>query len=139
SPGSVRVRGEHDGYMRLPAPATHRRTLQLDAATRTLAIEDEIVSEGAHQVALHFHLAEHCELEPPVGQRCVIRVGAQRVTLRVDPSLELAVLPSSEDPIQGWVSRGYHHKVAAPLLVARGRTSGNTRLRCTIELSAPAG
>lgn len=137
--GTVTVRGEHDGYARLPSPALHRRTLRLDAARRTLGIEDEIISDGAHQVALHFHLAEHCELEPPVGQRCVIRVGTQRVTLTVDPSLELAILPSSEDPIQGWVSRGYHHKVAAPLLVARGRSSGATRLRCTIELPAPAG
>ncbi len=132
------VRGEHDGYMRLAAPALHRRSLRLDAATRTLTIDDEIVSPGAHQLALHFHLAEHCRIEPPAGQRCRIRVGAHHVTLTVDPALELAVLPSSENPIQGWVSRGYHHKVAAPLLVARGRSSGTTRLRCTIEVHAPA-
>ncbi|MCC7462078.1 MAG: alginate lyase family protein [Gammaproteobacteria bacterium] len=131
------VRGEHDGYARLAVPALHRRSLQLDAATRTLSIVDEIVSTGSHRIALHFQLAEHCQLEQSGSRHCVIRLGAQRVILSVDPALELAVLPSGENPIQGWVSRGYHHKAAAPLLVARGHSQGTTRFRCTIEVQPP--
>jgi hypothetical protein len=132
------VTGEHDGYARLAAPATHRRTLRLDAATRTLAIRDEITSTGAHDIALHFQLAESCTIEALRGNRCEIRIGGNRVTLTVDPTLQLALLPSGDNPIRGWVSRGYHRKASAPLLAARARTSGNAGFNCEIHIDAAA-
>ncbi len=132
------VTGEHDGYTRLPAPTTHRRTLRLDCAARTLSIRDEITSAGAHDVVLHFQLAETCVIDALDGTRCEIRVGRNRLTLTVDPVLQLVRLPSGDNPIQGWVSRGYHRKLPAPLLAARARTQGNASFDCEIRVHPAA-
>ena len=48
------------------------------------------------------------------------------VTLEVDARLGVDILTGSDDPIGGWVSRGYHQKVPSTTLIARGRCQGKS-------------
>jgi hypothetical protein len=132
------VAGEHDGYTRFADPAVHRRTLILDARERTLTIHDEIVARGEHDVALYFHLAEDAEVRSVGENRFEIAVGPGTVTLELDPRLSVDVLRGSEDPIAGWVSRGYHHKTPSTTLVGRCESSGNLALTCRIDVGEPS-
>ena len=125
-PQGGKVIGEHDGYTRLADPVLHRRTLELDERSRTLTIQDDIEASGPHEIAAYFHLAEEAVLSLE-GPNCYrIAVGGGRVRLEVDARLRVDVLTGSDEPIGGWVSRGYHRKVPSTTLIARGRGHGNS-------------
>jgi Heparinase II/III-like protein/Heparinase II/III N-terminus len=129
-----RVSGEHDGYTRLADPVMHRRILELDGRSRVLTIRDEIRARGRHEVAVYFHLSEICRIAGAESNRYRIAVGRKAVTLVVDSRLSVETLTGSEDPIGGWVSRGYHQKAAATTLVARGHSRGDATFDCRVEL-----
>lgn len=133
----VRVGGEHDGYTRLSDPVVHRRHLELDAAARTLVIRDEIVAQGEHEVALHFQLGEDCVASADGAAARMLCPKGVRVGLRLDPRLTMEERRGSEHPISGWVSRGYHRKAPATMLVARGRFTGSCTLVSTVEMGTP--
>ena len=132
------VSGEHDGYARLADPVVHRRTLELDAAARTVTIQDELSGRGPHELAVCFHLAEGCAVAREGGDRWRIQVGGGVVTLVLDPALSVEAVAAGEFPIGGWVSRGYHRKVPATTLVGRCRLEQNAPLVCRIEVGPPS-
>jgi hypothetical protein len=121
-----RVVGEHDGYRRLTDPVLHRRTLSLHAESGVLTIRDDIVAQGNHDLAWYFHLAEDAAVSAEHPNRYRIHVPGGTVTLEVDLQLAVDMLTGSEDPIGGWVSRGYHRKVPSTTLIARGRCEGDS-------------
>jgi hypothetical protein len=137
--GGGRVAGEHDGYTRLPIPAHHRRTLELDGHTRRLTIRDEIRAQGNHELAVYFQLAESCRIAQAEGNRFKIDVGPGHVVLQLDPQLSVGTLVGSADPIGGWVSRGYHCKVPSTTVVGRCHSTGDLALLCQVEVGKPAG
>jgi hypothetical protein len=55
------VVAEHDGYQRLPAPLTHRRTVQFDKRKRFWRMQDELTGDGTHDLAFRFHFAAGLE------------------------------------------------------------------------------
>ena len=121
-----RVIGEHDGYRRLTDPVLHRRTLSLDPESRVLTIRDDIVAQANHDLAWYFHLAEDAAVSAGHPNRYRINVPGGTVMLEVDLRLAVDTLTGSEDPIGGWVSRGYHRKVPTTTLIARGRCDGDS-------------
>jgi len=128
------VIGEHDGYSRLSDPVVHRRALELNAESRTLTVRDDVIARGGHGVALYFHLAEDCQVTPEAENRFEIAVGGGRLRLRIDPRLTVQLLTASQDPIAGWVSRGYHRKAPGVTLVGRGRSAGIASYECRLEI-----
>ncbi len=48
--------GEHDGYLRLPEPARHERSV-LFLKGDYWVVRDRVETDGAHRYALHFHFA----------------------------------------------------------------------------------
>jgi Heparinase II/III-like protein/Heparinase II/III N-terminus len=131
------VVGEHDGYTRLPDPLRHRRTLDLDGASRILSVQDDLLGSGRHSVAMYFHLAEDCVLSEVGPNRYQIAVGGGAVTLEVDRRLTVQCLRGSEHPIGGWVSRGYHRKTPTTTLVASGVSRGNVSLVSRVLIGSP--
>jgi hypothetical protein len=121
-----KVIGEHDGYRRLPDPVLHRRTLSLDAEVRTLTIRDDVLARGHHDIAIYFHLAEDAVVSTDRPNRYRIGIPGGAVMLEIDAQLAVETLRGSEDPIAGWVSRGYHRKVPSVTLVAQGRCQGDS-------------
>jgi hypothetical protein len=123
-----RVMGAHGGYRRLRDPVVHRRTLSLDAEERILTVCDDILARQSHKIAVSFHLAEDAVVWQEELNRYRIDVVAGTVWLEIDARLATQLLRGSEEPIAGWISRGYHRKVASTVLIARARFLGNVSL-----------
>lgn len=132
--GGGTVTGEHDGYRRLTDPVLHRRNLDLDGESGTLTVRDEIETRGQHTVALHFHLSEHCSVTAVHQNRCEIAVAGGRVVLELDPALAMELCMGSEQPIMGWVSRGYHRKVPATTVIGRATCQGSAAFTCRVSI-----
>ncbi len=58
--------GQHDGYMRLSAPALHRRSI-LFLKNEYWMVIDEVDTEGPHEYDLHFHFADSAR--PEISER----------------------------------------------------------------------
>jgi uncharacterized heparinase superfamily protein len=109
--------GSHDGYERLAEPVTHRRTVR-SWNTGELAVRDEAVGRGVHDLAVNWHLGpgfrvvEHergrAVFEGPEGQRLIAT----------------AELPAgwSSEVVEGEWSPAYGAKAAAPVLRYYART-----------------
>jgi len=130
-----KVGGEHDGYTRLADPVVHRRTLELDGPGRQLTVRDEILARGRHGVELYLHLAEDCRAREVSANRFEVAVGPGSVTVELDPRLSVRVLTGSEDPIGGWVSRGYHRKAPGTTLIGRCAADGAAALVSRIVIA----
>ncbi|MEJ2702377.1 MAG: alginate lyase family protein [Sedimentisphaerales bacterium] len=130
-----KVIGRHDGYMHLADPVSHKRMIDLDG--RDVVIRDDILAKGKHEIEVFFHLAEDCQLRPERKNRYRVDTGSGTVTIDIDPCLEVEQFHGSEDPICGWVSRGYHQKQAGTTLVGHYVSSGNACLMCRIEIDEP--
>jgi len=128
------VVGEHDGYIYLKDPVTHRRNLDLDGRARRLIVRDDIIACAKHEVEIFSHLAEHCVVNPAGENRYLVDVGSGMIAIELDPRLKVEEFKGSEDPICGWVSRGYHQKQASTTLVGRCICEGNTSLVCRIDI-----
>lgn len=129
-----KVAGEHDGYACLADPVIHRRSLELDAPSRSLIVQDEIIASGEHEARVYFHFAEHCTVTPAGDNRYTIDTGAGSVTLQLDERLDVKAIRGCMEPICGWVSRGYHRKQPSTTLVGRCACHGNTTLVCRFDI-----
>jgi hypothetical protein len=128
------VIGEHDGYTRLADPVLHRRTLDLDERTGILTIRDDMVASRSHEITAYFHLAEDALLSMERPNRYRIAVGGGAVTLEVDTRFAVGVLTGGDEPIGGWVSRGYHRKVPGTTLIARGCCHGDSSFVSLVDI-----
>lgn len=121
------VVGEHDGYIRLADPVTHRRTLTLDGEHCKLEIIDEISAKDSHEVTLFFHLSEYCDLDNIEQNRCFISLDSQCIVLSIDSQLTLSSLQSCTEPIGGWLSKAYHQKTPCVTIIATGNISSSQK------------
>ena len=58
-----KVVAEHDGYRRLPASVTHRRTVTFNKQECSWLIEDEFVGDGEHEFETWFHFSDGLQLK----------------------------------------------------------------------------
>jgi hypothetical protein len=122
---------EHDGYRRLPVPATHRRAVSLDADSRTLTVVDTLHTFAEVPVRLSWHLG------PDVtalldGTLALLswRTGGElrEAILALPGELRWTAHRGEEDPIRGWYSSGFGRRVPATSLIGQGSTSASTPL-----------
>ena len=126
---------EHDGYRSLSPPARHRRTIQLDRASRSIAIIDQI-DGGGHDLRLAFHLGPDVRAELD-GAEAVLRwPGAAtpgEARLELPQALTWRLHRGETDPILGWYSGGLGRRVPAVTLLGHGRTSPGQPLATRLE------
>ncbi|MHC4351646.1 MAG: heparinase II/III family protein [Planctomycetota bacterium] len=127
-----KVIGEHNGYAHLSDPVTHKRTLDLNG--RELVIRDDIIATGRHEIEIFLHLAEHCVVNDTGGNCYQANVGLGVVEIQLDPRFQVEMFNGSEDPISGWVSRGYHQKKASTTFVGRCTSEGSTSFECRVSI-----
>ncbi len=131
------IRGEHDGYRRLRRGVVHRRTLELDAVRGELTITDELEGKGNHSCELHLHAGEGCEVEWVGEGRFAISSGRASFEVQLDACWESCLVKGHENPIAGWVSRGYHRKTPSYTIAAlcqwRGSLRSCSRIRWGME------
>jgi hypothetical protein len=112
----------------------HRRTLDLGGTPPVLVVTDEVLAAGDHGVEIRFHVADDAHVKM-IGERTAeIAVPGGMARLVFDDALSVGRLEGRVDPIEGWVSRGYHRRAASTTLVGRARTSGPRRFVCRVEV-----
>ena len=130
-PGALMWRGRHSGYMRLPVPAMHARTVKLDLATGTLSILDEIDSPEAHAGLLAFHLGPEisCELVGTRAELTWINAGQScSASIELPSQFQWKTVRGQEDPPLGWYSRSFGEKVPSVCLVGTGSVDSTSPL-----------
>ncbi|MCA1971263.1 MAG: heparinase II/III family protein, partial [Caenispirillum sp.] len=124
--------GSQDGYLRLPDPLLHRRTLDFDKTAGVLRVTDRLECAGRHRVEVLFHAAETCEVEH-LGAEVRVRNGPAKVSLRnTAPGWAPQLVRGGEAPPLGWVSRRFDEKEAATVIVWAGGIEGTTE--CVTEI-----
>lgn len=130
------VVGEHDGYTSLKCPVTHRRALTLDGGCLTLI--DTLKTDGEHEVRFHLHFSEHCRIESLIGGRLNIAVAKCRLTLDVDPRLDVQLVRAAPEVGPGWLSPGYHRRTPSVSIIGHCRMQGPLVLKTTLSFAAAA-
>jgi hypothetical protein len=119
----ARWTAEHDGYASLDPPASHRRSVLLDRASRSIDIIDEI-DGGRHDVRLVFHLGPEVQAELD-GPYAILRwhaISAPGVArLELPCALRWSLHRGETDPILGWYSPGLGRRVPTLTLLGSGR------------------
>ncbi len=142
TPAGGVVCGEHDGYAWLSDSVIHRRTVSLADEGDELLIEDELICQARHDVALYWHVGPACGVHPR-DRAFLIRFAGRCVGLETDALLTSHVLTGSSEPIGGWISRGYHRKSPATTIVStaliKGTTTFASRFRLLPTDMAPTG
>ena len=127
--------GSHDGYCRLDDAVTHRRAIVVDKATRTIVVTDELACRGTHDVEVHWHLAEDCEVAID-GGTVHVRHGDVRVTFSLNGAdLEPECVRGQTTPPLGWVSRQFDVKRPSPTVRWRGRVTGPSKWTTRIDVA----
>ncbi len=123
--GTARWCAEHDGYEQ----STHRRQVELTAASRELRVVDE-VHGPRRDVHLAFHLgpeivAELTELADSRARLTWTRDGEQRsAVLELPEQLDWQAHRGESDPPLGWYSAGFGRKEPATTLIGTGHSEG---------------
>lgn len=108
--------GEHDGYLRLPAPARHSRSVLFLKGDYWI-VRDRVETEGAHRYDLRFHFAP--DAAPLIEQKDVggDDVAAVHERSANDPGLSLCAFGDGAWREEaGWVSTCYAERAPAPVL-----------------------
>jgi hypothetical protein len=156
------LRAVHDGYCRLSDPVRHRRTWQYERSR--LSVLDELLCQGSHSLAIHWHFAPECNVVQHGG---AIHATRDHVTLELlcpdgltpelvrgfDPTLVetgRATGVAAADRVGGeangaltrplgWYSSGFDVKVPATTAVFSGRIHGRCAFRSEILIGARTG
>ncbi len=126
--------GQHDGYLRLNDPVLHRRRIDFDKGALRFEVLDTLQCRGAHDVELHWHLAEHCTAQVR-GHDVEVSCPGARLRFECPPELAAPeVIAGSEQPPLGWISRRLGEKAPAPVVLCRGTIRGGCHLRSAIAI-----
>jgi hypothetical protein len=114
---------EHDGYSRPGRPVVHRRSVELDSATRELRVRDELKSPRRHACRLTFHLGPQltAELDDRHAMlRWVHRGRTHTAALELPAELVWTVHRGSVEPPLGWYAPAFGRRTPAVTLLGSG-------------------
>jgi hypothetical protein len=128
---------EHDGYVRLNSPTTHRRTVTLDSHRRRLTVVDTIEAAQAIPIRMSWHLAPDITIDLN-GVRATLswHVGPdhRQGTLLLPQELAWTVHRAETDPLVGWYSPRFGVRLPSSSLVGHGAATSSTRLITELEM-----
>lgn len=137
SPGQVTIEAEHDGYVRLPDPVTHRRTVCFDRATGNVSIEDDFRCTGRHEVELFFHMHEEAVvLCVRDGEAQMDWRGRHIVFSSPDCNACWEIIRGSDNPKLGWRSRRFNQKQPTGTLRIQAEIDGPTTIRTHLRVNS---
>jgi len=129
---------EHNGYQRLGSPVTHQRSIKLNVLEKQINITDELKTQGQHDVVIYFHFSEDCQNIEINNGVCDLLLGKDKITIELPErsTAELITGVESDDkqtPSLGWLSRGYHQKVAITTLAISAHISEDRTFTTSIS------
>jgi Heparinase II/III-like protein/Heparinase II/III N-terminus len=128
---------EHDGYLRLSTPITHRRLVTLDSPRRHLTVVDTFAATATFPLRLSWHLGPNIVVVLEGSQATLsweVGPDRQQGTLLLPDGLVWTVHRAEVDPISGWYAPRFGSRVPASALVGQGITSSANRLITELEL-----
>jgi hypothetical protein len=128
---------EHDGYLRLSTPTAHRRSVTLDSPSRSVTVVDIFDTAAEVTLRLSWHLGPGLLVELRGRMASLTwQVGPDRRTgtLALPEGLAWTAHRAEVDPVEGWYSPRFGHRVPATSLVGRGTGSSSTRLVTVLTL-----
>jgi Heparinase II/III-like protein/Heparinase II/III N-terminus len=133
----VTIEAEHDGYLRLPEPVTHKRIVDFDRVTGSVSIQDSFRGTGRHQVELFFHMHEDAEVVS-------VRDGEAQISWRgksieftsPDGNAHWEILRGSENPKLGWRSHSFNRKQPIATLRVSVGIDGSTTIRTHLRINS---
>lgn len=129
---------QHDGYMRLADPVSHRRELKLDKRSRKISVVDHLECSGVHFVELYFHFSHLAQLSVE-GQKVVALMPTNRCTLSLlNPPLNIEVIEGQDEPALGWVSYRFDRKTPCPAVRMSGEIRGSARICSEVQIEFSA-
>ena len=132
APDKDKVKGLHNGYLRLKDPVLHRRTLELDKKWNKLTIEDHLECQERHKIERFWHFSESCSLWQDEYSIWVENQGV-KICLECSDG-ELKLVRGEEDSPLGWISRKYGHKEPIWSAVYKNNILGSAVLKTYIYL-----
>lgn len=127
-----RLVAEHDGYRRLPGRPVHRRGWELDLLGDRLTVRDEVLASSPQAVTLHWHFGEHCNVTcTPEGLS--ISSGSVHLSMLLPPDGEVSIVRGADEPLGGWVSRGYDRRTPSTTVVWRGTVEPGDLLETVLQ------
>jgi hypothetical protein len=115
---------EHDGYQSSDPPVTHRRTVVLDHRGGALQVEDSLNAAASVRLAWHLGPEVSVELHGPIAR---LRWPTGAATAELPPELNWSAHRGDTDPILGWYSPRFGHRVESTTLLGTGRLSAESR------------
>ncbi len=126
SSGQVTIEAEHDGYLHLPDPVSHRRTVGFDRATGNISIEDSFRCTGRHEVELFFHMHEDADVVRVSDGEAEVAWRQRRIVFSSpDRNASWEIFKGSENPKLGWRSRRFNQKQPIATLRIRVEIDGS--------------
>jgi hypothetical protein len=128
---------EHDGYLRLTTPATHRRSVMLDSPKRRLTVVDTVDTTAKIPLRLSWHFGPDVAVElSGACARLSWTVGTERRhgTLMLPEALTWTSHRAEVTPIEGWYSPRFGYRVPATSLVGNGMATSSACLVTELQL-----
>ncbi|MGB6258538.1 MAG: alginate lyase family protein [Candidatus Sulfotelmatobacter sp.] len=137
SPGQVTITAEHDGYMHLPDPVNHHRTVSFGRTSGNISIEDSFFCRGRHEVELFFHMHEDAKvLSIHDGEAQIDWRQRHIVFSSPDRNGRWEIIKGSENPKLGWRSRRFNQKQPIATLRIRVEIDGSNTVRTHVRVNS---
>ncbi len=135
--GLVTIEAEHDGYLHLPDPVSHRRTVGFDRATGNVSIEDSFRCTGRHEVELFFHMHEDANVVRVSDGEAEVAWRQRRIVFSSpDRNARWEIIKGSENPKLGWRSRRFNQKQPIATLRIRVEIDGSNTIRTHLRVNS---
>jgi hypothetical protein len=133
----VTIAAEHDGYIRLPDPVTHRRTVDFHRSTGNVSIADGFQCAGRHEIELFFHMHEEAHVVSiQDGEARIDWRGRRIIFLSPNGKAHWEILRGSENPRLGWRSHRFNQKLPISTLRIRVEIDGSTTIHTQLRVNS---
>jgi hypothetical protein len=137
SSGQVTIEAEHDGYLQLPDPVSHRRTVGFDRATGNISVEDSFRCTGRHEVELFFHMHEEADVLRVSNGEAEVAWRQRRIVFSSsDRHTQWEIIKGSDNPKLGWRSRRFNQKQAITTLRIRLEIDGSNTVHTHLRVNS---
>jgi hypothetical protein len=130
--------GVHDGYGRLPDPVIHRRKIDFDKQLGCIRVVDALHGRRPHRADVFWHFSERCSVTVQGQEVHALNDGVAMRLRLVSPDWAVTLVSGDDVAPQGWVSRRYGERVAAPTVVFSGRFAGSVEIVTECDIYMPA-
>jgi hypothetical protein len=123
----IKVKGWHDGYLRLQDKVKHTREINYNEQIDTWQITDQLECKDRHEAALYFHLHPECGLKMRDHK---VEINFRNGTCFLEPpaDCQVTVFEGNESVPLGWYSPSYDVKAPTKTLKMSLKIKGSTTL-----------